>query len=212
MTVTKDSDIFQEVTHLLSLNLFDKIHWQLNVDWTEKWDLRSWAINSYLPGIRRLLKIFLEELKKGKILKIVPFLGVLSAYFFKGYNGPPCGAGYRSVAVTTDGRILSCPIAVYEKWAEIGNLNSGFIIREKILFPECESCEYYQFCGGRCLYSMTEKNWGKQGFLEIDYVTKAFIKEVLSIIPEVEELLRNGIIDKEMLKYDPILDSTEVIP
>ncbi|MEM1626400.1 MAG: TIGR04084 family radical SAM/SPASM domain-containing protein [Sulfolobaceae archaeon] len=212
MTVTKDSDIFQEVTHLLSLKIFDKIHWQLNVDWTERWDLKSWADNNYLPGVRKLLQLFLDEIKNGSVLKIIPFLGIISAYFFNGYNGPPCGAGYRSVAVTPDGRILSCPIAVYEKWANIGNLDSGLVLHEKIVFPECINCEFYRYCGGRCLYFMIERNWGKEGFLEIDYVTKSFIREVLGIIPKLEELIKKGIISKESLKYDPILDSTEVIP
>ena len=31
------SDVFLEVEHLLSVNLFDHIHWQLNVFWSKIW-------------------------------------------------------------------------------------------------------------------------------------------------------------------------------
>lgn len=215
MTISKESDIYEEVTHILSLNIFDKIHWQLNVDWTEKWDIIRWAENSYLPGIKKLLRLFINELHKGKVLKIIPFIGIISAYFLEGYDGPPCGAGYRSVTITPDGRVLACPIAVYEKWAELGKLkdfNFKLYNKRKIEFDECKSCEYKKYCGGRCLYMMKEKNWGVQGFMEIDYVTKKFISEVLSIIPYIINLIKTNKININDIKYDPILDSTEVIP
>jgi putative peptide-modifying radical SAM enzyme len=212
MTVTQDSDIFKEVTHLLSLGIFDKIHWQLNVIWSDKWNVEKWAKESYLPGIKKLVDLFLEELKKGKVLKIVPILGVLSAYFFGGYKGSPCGAGYKSVSVTTDGRILSCPVAVWENWAVLGNVSSGFKLLEDPLPEICRKCEFKEYCGGRCLYSMKENYWGEEGFREVDEITKEYLKTVLSIIPTIKELIEQGIIKLSDLKYDPTLDSTEVIP
>ena len=211
MTVTEDSDIYEEVMHLLSLGVFDKIHWQLNVIWSERWNFEEWAYRSYLPGIKKLIDYFVSELRKGKVIKIIPILGVLSAYFFKKYRGSPCGAGYESVSITPDGRVLSCPIAVREKWAELGTLNS-FRLLEDPLPEECKRCEYKDYCGGRCLYAAKEKYWGEEGFKAVDEVTKEYLRSVLSIIPEVKELVKQGIIRLSDLYYDPTDDSTEVIP
>ncbi len=60
MTVTKLTDIYEDVTHLLSLG-FNYVHWQLNVIWTDKWDVRTWANNNYLPGIKKLVSLFLKN-------------------------------------------------------------------------------------------------------------------------------------------------------
>ena len=211
MAVTQDSDIYEEVMHLLSLKVFDKVHWQLNVIWSERWDFETWAYSSYLPGVKRLMDYFMSELRKGRVVKIVPFLGVISAHFFKKYRGVACGAGYESVAVSTDGRVLSCPIAVREKWAELGTLDSFRLLNDP-LPEECKACEFRDYCGGRCLYAIREKYWGEEGFRIVDEVTKEYLRIVLSHIDEIKELVKEGVIKLEDLKYDPTEDSTEVIP
>ncbi|ALU29253.1 radical SAM/SPASM domain-containing protein [Sulfolobus acidocaldarius] len=211
MAVTEDSDIYEEVMHLLSLGIFDKVHWQLNVIWSERWDFETWAYKSYLPGLRRLYEYFMSELRRGRIVKIVPFLGVISSHFFKKYRGVACGAGYESISVSTDGRILSCPIAVREKWAELGTLES-FRLLDEPLPEECKSCEFKSYCGGRCLYAVKEKYWGEEGFKVVDEVTKEYLRLTLSGIEEIKELIRDNVISLSDLKYDPVMDSTEVIP
>ncbi len=145
---------------------------------------------------------------------MVPILGILNAYLFKPYEGPPCGAGYRAVAVSTDGRVLACPIAVREKWAVLGDINNGFRLMEIKLPEMCMKCEFRPYCGGRCLYALMEgeKYWGKDGVEAVDYVTKETIRIVLAIAPQIKELMNKGIINSNELIYDPILDSTEVIP
>ncbi|BCS92722.1 MAG: radical SAM/SPASM domain-containing protein [Metallosphaera javensis (ex Sakai et al. 2022)] len=212
MTVTQDSDIYEEVTYLLNTGVFDKIHWQLNVVWTDRWNVEEWAKTSYLPGVRSLVRLFEESLKQGRILRIIPILGVISAHYFGGYRGSPCGAGYNSVSVTTDGRIISCPIAVREKWAELGNVNTGFRLLDEPLPSECRTCEFNRVCGGRCLYASQEKYWGEEGFKVVDDINKEYLRTVLSLIPTVESLVREGKISLNDLYYDPTKDSTEVIP
>ncbi len=212
MAVTQDTNIYEDVMHLINLKLFDKVHWQLDVIWSEEWDFKSWAYSSYLPGIRKLVEFFLSKLEEGEIIKIIPILGVISAYFFGGYKGSPCGAGYSSVTVTPDGRVLSCPIAVREKWAELGNVQNGFRIMEDPLPQDCKNCEFKDYCGGRCLYAQKERYWGEEGFKVVDEVNKEYLRIVLSIIPKVKELIVKGRIKLNDLYYNPILDSTEVIP
>ncbi len=93
MVVTEHSDIYQEVSHLLKLNLFDHIHWQLDVVWSDRWnDFTSWLNNSYLPGLDKLASLWIKNLRKGNIFGIVPFLGILKRILFGG-RGLHCGAG-----------------------------------------------------------------------------------------------------------------------
>ncbi len=211
MTVTEDSDIYRDVTHLLKLGLFDKIHWQLNVIWSEKWDFERWVYRTYIPGIERLVKLFLEYAERGVVLRIVPITGVLTEILFKDVCGVPCGAGYRSFTINSDGRILACPIAVREKWAEVGNVVRGVERIVTVGYP-CTSCNVFKLCGGRCLYAFYERSWGEVGFREVCNVTRIYLSYVTKIADRVRELLNCGIIRREDLFQDGIEDSTEIIP
>ncbi len=211
MAVWYRSDIFEEVTHLLNLGLFNHVHWQLNVVWTERWDFGEWARKSYLPGIRRLASLWMERMREGEVLGIVPFLGIAKVALFDEWRSPPCGAGSETFTVLPDGRILACPIAVDAGWAEVGDLGTG--IRKKVLIGEpCTSCEYFRYCGGRCLYAYKERYWGNEGFEEICSVTKATIDEVLSKVEEIRSLMERGIVSQEELYYPPYDNTTEIIP
>ena len=145
---------------------------------------------------------------------LVPVLGVLTAYLYKPFKGVPCGAGYNSVAISTDGRVLACPIAVTEKWANLGTLEHGFKTKEPFVSEMCKGCDLLPYCGGRCLYFINEGTnyWGESGVSEVDEVTKFTVREIIKIGPEIKKLIDEGIIKKEQIFYDPVLDSTEIIP
>ena len=209
MTITEDSDIFRDVMHLINLKLFDKIHWQLNVIWTERWNFEKWSEN-YIKGIKNLVKYFLEKLKRGKIIKLIPIIGIISS-FFKPFNHVPCGSGKYSFSILTDGRVIACPIAVYESWANVGNIFNGNI-KKLNLKPPCYNCDYFIHCGGRCLYSNYERLWGEEGFKNVCKVTIRTIEIIKRIIPEIFSLIDKGIIKFKDLCYNPLKDSTEVIP
>ncbi len=213
MTTTRLTEIYDDVMHLLSLG-FDYAHWQINAVWAKSWDIGDWGRKSYIPGIRMLVNEFVKNAEKGKILGIVPFLGILTAAMFKPFSGVPCGSGHRSVSVTPDGRVLACPIAVYEKWAVLGNVESGFRLMEPQIPEMCSGCEYFRYCGGRCLYAQMEGKglWKDELINELDLITKETIRSVLSIEGRIRELLNAGVISSDQIMYDPVLDSTEIIP
>ncbi len=211
MTVTEDSDIYRDVTHLLKLGLFDKIHWQLNVVWCDYWDFEKWAWKSYVPGFYRLVKLFLEYAEHGVVLKIVPITGMLTAILYKPNVGVPCGAGYRAFAINSDGRILACPIAVREMWATVGDVWRG-ITRTVTVGEPCVHCPYFRICGGRCLYAYIERTWGEDSFRDICRVTIACIEAVLRISDKIRKLVECGVVKKDEIFQDGIEDSTEIIP
>ena len=87
MTVGDHSEIYRDVTHLLNIqhggkNLFDHVHWQLNVEfdtpaYNQYKNFFEWRDEIYNPGITKLIDDFINNLKQGKILGIVPFQGIL---------------------------------------------------------------------------------------------------------------------------------------
>ncbi|ABO08793.1 radical SAM/SPASM domain-containing protein [Pyrobaculum calidifontis] len=213
MAVTRRSDIYRDVTHLLSLG-FDAVHWQLNVVWTDEWGPREflkWSHSTYLPGVAKLRDLFLGEAERGRVLGIIPILGIYRALLVKPYDWVPCGAGRHSFAINTDGRVLHCPIAVSEKWATAGNIKVG-IVNTPRLSEKCLRCEYRHVCGGRCLYTHYEQYWGEEGFDAVCQVTKATIRLLEEGAPRLKSLMERGVVRREDLNYDPLADSTEVIP
>ncbi len=211
MTVTEDSDIYRDVTHLLDLNLFDHVHWQLNFIWTEDWkDVRKWVEESYKPGLRRLVKLWIDEIRRGKILGIAPFQGILKRMKVGG-PCPPCGSGSDSFTILTNGKVVACPIAVYEEWAFLGNLGNvklkSLINRKCMISEPCINCKYFRICGGRCLYTYKERLWGDEGFKLTCEVTKYLIGLVYDVEPIIET---EGLINEVL--YPPFNNTIEITP
>lgn len=214
MAATRDTVIDRDVLHLLGLG-FDKAHWQLDAVWGEPWPLGEWARGTYLPGLRRLAE-WVARRPWERLSRVVPFHGIVSALYSGGYRWYPCGAGRGAVAVNTDGRILACPIAVREQWAVLGRLGewSGRLAPSSMLLERCRLCSYLPLCGGRCLYAQVESDyWPPRLLEELDRVTRRTIDIVLSVVvPAVERAVEKGLMSPGDVFYDPLEESTEVIP
>lgn len=217
MAVSERSDILLDVKHLLSLNLFDHVHWQLDAVWSSSWkDFNGWCETSYMPGISRLVRLWIEEARKGRVLGLVPFIAVLKMMVKdERVSCPPCEAGVNSLSILTNGDVMACPIAFDAKWAKLGNISDGaaaqMLGRVKIGEP-CVSCGYMRYCGGRCLYAHYERLWGEEGFNKICEVTAHTIDELTKIKDEVSSLLYRGVISMRQLDYPPFNNTTEIIP
>jgi len=207
MTVSEKSDIYRDVTHLLSLGIFNHVHWQLDVIWSPPWDnFTMWVKYSYLPGILRLTKLWKMSFNEETPLGIAPFLGIAKRARYGGPT-PPCGAGQDAFSILTNGRILACPIAVDVSWAYLGHIktNSPQDLVGKISIGEpCTSCKYFRYCGGRCLYAYKERYWGESGFKSICNITKRTIDMVLNCLDK--DTPNNA------FTYPPFNNSIEIIP
>ena len=217
MTVSELSDIYSDVKHLLSLNLFDHVHWQLDVVWSSEWrDFEGWCERSYIPGIDRLVQFWMKELHRGKVPGLVPFISILGAMIRNGrITRPPCGAGIDSVAILTNGDILACPIAVDAGWARLGNISSESredVIGKVRIGEPCVSCEYVRYCGGRCLYTHHERLWDDVRTRKICDLTIHMIKELSSAKDETLALLKRGVLSLESFSYPPFNNTTEIVP
>jgi putative peptide-modifying radical SAM enzyme len=207
MVATQRTEIFKDVLHVLSLNIFTHVHWQIDAIWSNEgiWkEFKSWT-ERYNRDIRKLVDFWLEEMKRGIVHGVVPFLGVLSA-MERGYDHPPCGSGFNSFAITPDGRILACPICPDFEWNELGTIYEGRIKSVEIIDP-CPECEYFSFCGGRCLFFNRERFWGQKGFELVCSTAKNLIDVLLE---RKDEILKH--LPKELLKYPKYPNTTEIIP
>ena len=209
MTASRYTDIYGEVTHLLKF--FPHVHWQLDVVWSPLWELEEfeeWAEKSYMPGIERLVDMWAGEVEKGNVLGIVPFLGIMSRMIWgrEAGRGLPCGAGKEAVAITTDGRVLACPIAGEFLWNNLGDMHS---FKKVEIGEPCRSCDVYNICGGRCLFAYKEQLWGAEGFRAVCRVTKHLIHK----LEEVKDVVMNHLPEIEgKLRYPPFNNTTEIIP
>jgi putative peptide-modifying radical SAM enzyme len=203
MAVSYKTDIYLDVKHLI--DRFPFVHWQVDAVWSALWELpefKTWVESSYKPGLRKLVSWWVSEIQQGNIPGIIPFLGIMSRLLHGG-GGLPCQAGDGAIAITTDGKILACPIAPDFEWNNLGDLSSGY---HKIHVDEpCLSCDVYDICGGRCLFANKERLWGQEGFDVICDMTKFLIYELKQYIPVCETF-------KEKLFYPPYNNTTEIIP
>ena len=215
MVASELTDIARDVLHLLSLGLFDHVHWQLNVVWCKRWDVEKWCRDSYYPGLRKLASVWLRKARKGEVLGIAPFKALLySLVTGKPLDRPPCGAGSTAYAISTDGRVLACPIAVYEDWAVCGHIScdTPSTLKKVGIGEPCTSCEHFNLCGGRCLYTHIERLWGEEGFKLVCDMTVTLLKVLTEAAENVRELIKEGIIRLEELKYPPFNNTVEIIP
>lgn len=204
MAVSKNTDIYKDVTHLLDYFAF--VHWQLDVVWSVLWELsdfQQWVETSYKLGLKRLINEWIADIKNGYIRGIIPFRGIATRLLFNEISGLPCQSGERAFAITTDGTILACPIAPDYKWNSLGSLSEGY--KRISVDDPCLTCDVYRICGGRCLFANKERLWGKNGFDSICEVTKFLIQEIIHHIHVCESV-------KNQIKYPPYNNTTEIIP
>jgi len=212
MVATEKTDIFRDVRHLLNLG-FTHVHWQINAVWVPEdfWsDFPGWMRN-YNLGISRLVNLWLESMQKGKVLGIVPFLGITTAILNGKSLQPPCGSGKNSFAITTDGRVLACPICGDMDWNNLGDIWNGFKSNLSLLDP-CNSCDVLDLCGGRCLFFNRERLWSENKFNIVCSATKHLIMEIKRILPEIQNLIEGEVINLKDIIYPKFNNTTEIVP
>jgi len=235
MAVSIKSDIYEEVSHLLTVkdqfdsSLFDHVHWQLDVQWGTEgilwsknrsikeidWTLfDNWVLQNYNPGITKLSELWVQNLEQGKILGIVPFLNVMNDLLNDRPTTIRCGSGQDCFAINPNGFITSCPIAHGEGF-KVGDIRINSpkeILNSMPIGEPCTSCDVLKICGGRCLYGNKTKYWGIEGFNRICKTVKYFIKALQKIKPKIKDLLSKKVISLDDLAYPEFNNGCEIIP
>jgi putative peptide-modifying radical SAM enzyme len=208
-------DLFEQAKHLVELKKFDSVHWQLDAGFY-KFDFNekefSKFTDEYNKSVDKLLNFWISEMKKGKVIKFYPFLGIFESLYFNRKTKLRCGSGYANYTITTDGKITACPIMNNIKNFYCGDLNSNPKKLKKIYMGKpCSSCRYIDLCGGRCLYSNYAKLWPVKGQKLICKTIVHLINSVKKRTPEIKELINKKVISEKDFEYEKYF-GPEIIP
>ncbi len=220
MAISQQSDIHRDVKHLLDLNepRFDHVHWQLNVVWDaeDNWqNFDEWVSEVYNPGITRLVRDWLESMKQGKVEGIVPFIPIMKSLLTNELSLLRCGSGLDTFAIHVDGTIGICPISPDWEFSIIGDIwrTSPSDLQDVMrVEAPCPTCEEYGICGGRCLFANKQRLWGDEGFDKVCATVKHLILRLREILPDVQDLIDNHIIQLADFDYPEFNNGCEIIP
>ncbi len=218
MTI-EEQDIFGNVVHLLENSdfPFESVHWQMDANfWEHDYEKRNfseWSESSYNPGIRKLIEYWIGKMQTGRVIMLYPFVDIIYDLLHGNKTFLRCGSGYTNFTILTNGKIIPCPIMVGMKDFYLGDLSSDpKNLQMDYQWKEpCGSCDIFEKCGGRCLYSNYLKPWKKKGMKEVCDTVRFLITELERRLPEINELINNGTItinDFDHIKYN----GAEIIP
>jgi len=222
MAVEEPTNFFEDITYLINSNkqnnnfVFTSVHWQLDANMWHDYEKRNFTNYSkkYNEDITKLANLFVKEAKKGHLLRLYPFIGILNTILFNKSYSMRCGSGVGNFTILTNGKISACPImqGIKEKYLGDIKTTNPISLQNKLTVKEpCVSCKDFSLCGGRCLYSNIYPCWPKKGIEELCETIKYLLKEMERISPQIQELIDKKIIKKkelEFLKYN----CAEIIP
>lgn len=208
-------DIYSQVRSILDTKLFDSIHWQIDAGFYKfDYDKEKFTkfVEEYNEEISKLIYLWIDEMKTGKVLKLYPFIAIIDSLLKNEKTLLRCGAGHSGYAISTTGRVVACPIMNAIKNFEAGKIDSDPKELKKFsINGDCESCSYLDICGGRCLYWNKAELWPKEGNDLICKTIKHLIDELKRVLPEIEKLVDEKIISKEDFEYEKYF-GPEIIP
>jgi putative peptide-modifying radical SAM enzyme len=214
MTVMEQTNIYQQVRWLLENSEFpfSSIHWQLNAGfWSkdfERRDFKRWSEESYNPGIRKLVKFWVDSMEnKGIVFRLYPFLGVAQSLLLGEEKSLlRCGAGWINYTIQTDGYIVPCPSMWGMKDYYLGHIKNADPLKLKKIFvgEPCTKCDILSLCGGRCLYANITKRWNPEAYRLVCKTVENMIDAIQAEMPRISMLISEKIIkieDFEFMKY-----------
>lgn len=214
MTVAEDTEIYSAVTHLADTRLFSSIHWQMDADFTGDLSRRRFAEwkAGYNEGIKRLTEEWVSRINSGTVPKWYPFLSTTEDLLTGQKTKLRCGSGYTNYSIMTNGFIAPCPIMVGMADYYAGHISDADPnnLKEISIQEPCLSCDIYDFCGGRCLYSNIVRPWGNEYSLVCDTVRN--LKDSLeAVLPRIKNLIDLGVISMESFAHTRY-NGCEIIP
>ncbi|MEK6959469.1 MAG: TIGR04084 family radical SAM/SPASM domain-containing protein [archaeon] len=218
MAVEEPTDFYADIMWLLDNPdfKFTSIHWQLDANmWHdyEKRDFTNWS-KKYNKGVSKLADYWISEMKKGNVLRLYPFMGIIDSLLYGTRYYLRCGSGIGNFTILPNGKLSTCPImsGISENYlGDISKTEPKDLPFKLTIGEPCPSCKYFDLCGGRCLYSNLHPVWPKKGILEVCATTRHLIQEMEKAAPKIEFLLKAKKIKKEdfeFLKYN----CAEIIP
>jgi len=217
MCISEFPDLCEQVLHLIKLiteGIFDSIHWQIDAGFYKNdYDEKNFSefVEKYNFSLTKLLNWWVDEIKKGRVWKLYPFLGIFDCLYYNKTSRLQCGSGYANYTINTKGNLSACPIMNSVKNFYCGDIDSNKKLKEINCNGKCLKCDYYKICGGRCLYWNYSQLWPEKGNELICKTIKHLIDEMRSKIPEIRELINKKIVTEKNFEFEKYF-GPEIIP
>ncbi|HJK01088.1 MAG TPA: TIGR04084 family radical SAM/SPASM domain-containing protein [Methanocorpusculum sp.] len=213
MTVADDTDIYAAVTHLA--NYFTSIHWQLDADFSGDYSHRRFAEwkNSYNNGIQHLVTEWVNRIEATSIVpKWYPFLSTTEDLLQGSSSRLRCGSGYINYSIMTNGWIAPCPVMVGMADYYTGHIKEADPqhLPEILIGKPCTSCDLYEFCGGRCLYSNIVRPW-RECYTQVCDTVRTLHDALVSELPRLKCMIAEGRLTEKAFSHTRY-NGCEIIP
>lgn len=225
MTISPEagaSDLYNQVMHITDLireGVFDSVHWQIDAGFY-KFDYKKQRFTKfaeeYNKSITKLIDFWVNEMKtNGIVHKLYPFIAIADSLLKNEKTPLRCGAGHSGFAITTDSKIVACPIMNCIEDFKAGTINDNPKSLAKFdvagFSSDCRKCSHLDICGGRCLYWRAAKLWPTDGNELICMTIKHYIDELKKKMPEIKEMIKEGKISEKDFEYEKYF-GPEIIP
>ncbi len=212
------SDLYEQVIYLLNNEdfKFTSIHWQIDAGFYKfDYNKKSFSnfVKIYNKSVKKLIDYWINDMKTNKrVLMLYPFVAITDSLLKNEKTLIRCGAGHSGYAITTNGKIVACPIMNCIQDFEAGNLDSNPSSLKKFdVVNECQDCSYRDLCGGRCLYWNHALLWPSEGNQLICKTIKFYIDELKARLSEIKELINKKTINASNFNYEKYF-GPEIIP
>jgi len=208
-------DIYEQVLALVKAG-FTSVHWQLDAGFYKfDFDKEKFSefVDEYNNSISKLVNYWMLYIKQNKrVLKFYPFIAIIHSLLHHEKTFLRCGAGHLGYAITTNGKVIACPIMNCITDFECGNLSTDPKKLKKFdVKGRCLKCSEKDLCGGRCLYWNYAHLWPEKGDDMICSTVKHYIGELKKRLPEIKRLIGQNFIRKEYFSYEKYF-GPEIIP
>lgn len=211
-TLSLDCSIKDSVTDLLGW--LDGVFWQIENSPLSEPTISDTFLRRYEEEIDDLAAFWMESLKCGKTLNILPFQAIAETLLQKRKESNlRCGCGSRLVII--DGRkCFACDeLEDVSKEVYLGTIYETISpwsdkIASKVN-ETCKDCELLHICHGRCFHSLAY--FSRERFRFYCKTTASLVNRLSQLMPEIERLIENGKLSLEQISH-PALDIVDQIP
>jgi radical SAM protein with 4Fe4S-binding SPASM domain len=210
LTVEESTNLYKSVTTMLEL--CDHVYWQIVNK--PRFENPSTFIKNYESGVEQLFFFWLNQLRQGHILKLIPFEAIANS-LLNGADADPvsfrCACGTEFQAIDIDGTVYGCDEYVGTPLARLGNIQDGAPLclnyrPHQDLNPDCGQCKNSSICLGRCRKML--QSFDKDQIQIYCRLTNFLIELIRENLQKIEKALQdNGL--EEIYISPPI---TEEIP
>ncbi len=215
MTITPpNADLYEQVRSLIDSG-FTSVHWQIDAGFYKfDYDFVQFKtfVKEYNDSLSRLFSFWTELMDKGKVIKLYPFLAITKSMLDHEQSLLRCGAGHAGYTITTDGKVVACPIMNSIIDFEAGTLDSSPGNLKTIpIQGKCTTCDIKGLCGGRCLYWNRAKLWSEEGNALICDTIHHLIQEVTLNLPGIQRKIDKSTVSMKDFDYEKYF-GPEIIP